>query len=64
MKIEKNNNSYSKDNYRDEIDRAIKYSKIKNKKIYYYDSDPTKLTKQIEKITKIWSKKTKCFRRN
>ena len=41
-----------KDNYRDEIDRAIKYSKIKNKKIYYYDTDPTKLTKQIEKITK------------
>ena len=46
-----------KDNYRDEIDRAIKYSKIKNKKIYYYDSDPTKLTKQIEKITKYGRRK-------
>ena len=46
-----------KDNYRDEIDRAIKYSKIKNKKIYYYDTDPTKLTKQIEKITKYGRRK-------
>ena len=41
-----------KENYREEIDKAIKHSKIKKKKIYYYDSDPTKLTKQIEKITK------------
>ena len=46
-----------KDNYRNEIDRAIKYSKIKNKKTYYYDSDPTKLTKQIEKITKYGRRK-------
>ncbi len=55
--MEKNNILTPKDNYRDEIDRAIKYSKIKNKKIYYYDSDPTKLTKQIEKITKYGRRK-------
>ena len=35
-----------------EIKKAIKKSKIKTFKIHYYDSDPTKLTKQIEKITK------------
>ena len=46
-----------KENYRDEIDKAIKQSKIKKKKIYYYDIDPTKLTKQIEKITKYSQRK-------
>ena len=39
-------------NYKNEIKKAIKKSKIKTFKVYYYDSDPTKLTKQIEKITK------------
>ncbi len=39
-------------NYKNEIKKAIKKSKIKTFKIHYYDSDPTKLTKQIEKITK------------
>ena len=39
-------------NYKNEINKAIKKSKIKTFKIHYYDSDPTKLTKQIEKITK------------
>ena len=41
-----------KEKYKEEIEEAIKKSKIKNTKVYYYDSDPTKLTKQIEKITK------------
>ena len=39
-------------NYKNEIKKAIKKSKIKTFKVHYYDSEPTKLTKQIEKITK------------
>ena len=35
-----------------EIENAIKDSKIKFKKTFYYDTEPTKLTKRIEKITK------------
>ena len=46
-----------KENFKEEIEKAIKKSKIKNKKIYYYDSNPTKLTKQIEKITKYSQRK-------
>ena len=38
-------------NYDLEIKRGIKKSKIKTFKQYYYDIEPTKLTKQIEKIT-------------
>jgi len=38
------------EDYKIEIKMAVKKSNIKNK-IYYYDSAPTKLTKQIEKIT-------------
>ena len=34
-----------------EIKKAIKHSKIKSSKHYIYDTEPTKLTKQIEKIT-------------
>ena len=41
-----------KENYKEEIEEGIKHSKIQSKRIYYYDSEPTKLTKQIEKITK------------
>ena len=41
-----------KEKYKEEIEIAIKQSKINKAKVYYYDSDPTKLTKQIEKITK------------
>ena len=37
--------------YKDEIKKAIKDSKIKIFKHYIYDTEPTKLTKQIEKIT-------------
>ena len=38
-------------NYDLEIKKGIKESKIKIFKEYYYDIEPTKLTKQIEKIT-------------
>ena len=38
-------------NYEAEIKKAIKLSKFKVSKHYVYDTDPTKLTKQIEKIT-------------
>jgi hypothetical protein len=38
-------------NYKNEIKVAISNSKIKLFKTYTYDPDPTKLTKQIEKIT-------------
>ena len=38
-------------NYKNEIKKGISNSKIKIFKSYVYDSDPTKLTKQIEKIT-------------
>ena len=41
-----------KENYKEEIETAIQKSKITVDRVYYYDSDPTKLTKQIEKITK------------
>ncbi|WP_440916831.1 ABC transporter substrate-binding protein [Candidatus Pelagibacter sp.] len=37
--------------YKSEIEKAIKKSKIKISKQYTYDTEPTKLTKQIEKIT-------------
>jgi len=46
-----------KENYKEEIEKAIKQSKIKTKEVFYYDSDPTKLTKQIEKITKYHKRK-------
>jgi hypothetical protein len=38
--------------YKNEIKKAISNSKIKIIKNYIYDTDPTKLTKQIEKITR------------
>jgi len=37
--------------YAPEIKKAIKQTKIKISKLYSYDTEPTKLTKQIEKIT-------------
>ena len=47
-----------KENYKEEIEKAIKQSKIETtKEVFYYDSDPTKLTKQIEKITKYYQRK-------
>ncbi len=41
-----------KKDYKEEIEEAIKYSKLNSKKIFYYDTEPTKLTKQIEKVTR------------
>ncbi len=38
--------------YEDEIKKAIKQSKLKISKHYLYNTEPTKLTAQIEKITK------------
>ena len=39
-------------NYKNEIKKAISASKIKIIKNYIYNTDPTKLTQQIEKITR------------
>jgi len=44
-------------NYKEEIEKAIQQSKIKVNKVYYYQSDPTKLTNQIEEITKYFQRK-------
>ncbi len=41
-----------KKDYKEEIEEAIKNSKLNSKKIFYYDTEPTKLTKQIEKVTR------------
>ena len=41
-----------KKDFKEEIEQAIINSKIKAKKIFYYDAEPTKLTKQIEKVTR------------
>ncbi len=38
-------------NYKNEVQKAIKQSNIKISKQYTYNTEPTKLTKQIEKIT-------------
>ena len=38
-------------NYNLEINQGIKNSKVKTQKKYFYDIEPTKLTKQVEKIT-------------
>ena len=38
-------------NYNLEIKQGIKNSKVKTQKKYFYDIEPTKLTKQVEKIT-------------
>ncbi len=43
--------------FRNEIDEAISESKIKSKQVYFYDTNPTKLTKQIEKVTKYRERK-------
>ena len=41
-----------KKNFKEEVEEAIIKSKLKTKKIFYYDAEPTKLTKQIEKVTR------------
>ncbi len=44
-------------NYENEIKKEIKNTNIKLKKLYLYNSEPTKLTKEIEKITKYSERK-------
>ena len=46
-----------KENYKEEIEKAIQQSKIKVDRVHYYESDPTKLTNQIEEITKYFQRK-------
>ena len=46
-----------KENYKEEIEKAIQKSKIKVNRVHYYESDPTKLTNQIEEITKYFQRK-------
>jgi len=41
-----------KENYKEEIENAIQKSKVNSYRVHYYESDPTKLTRQIEEITK------------
>ncbi|MDC3068407.1 ABC transporter substrate-binding protein [Candidatus Pelagibacter sp.] len=48
-------------NYDQEIQKGIKESKIKFYKKYNYDIDPTKLTKQIEKITNYGIRKQNLY---
>ena len=38
--------------FKKEIEEAINKTKIKYKEVFYYDREPTKLTKQIEELTK------------
>ena len=38
--------------FKKEIEEAINKTKIKHKEVFYYDQEPTKLTKQIEYLTK------------
>ena len=47
--------------YELEIKKGIKESKIKKLKQYFYDIEPTKLTKQIEKITNYEIRKQNLF---
>ncbi|MDC0416284.1 ABC transporter substrate-binding protein, partial [Candidatus Pelagibacter sp.] len=48
-------------NYDQEIENGIKKSKIKSLKQYYYDIEPTELTKQIEEITNYEIRKQNLF---
>ncbi len=38
--------------FKKEIEEAINRTKIKHKEVFYYDREPTKLTKQIEELTR------------
>ena len=54
---DKNNLSNSiflipRSDFKKEIEVAINKTKIRHKEIFYYDREPTKLTKQIENLTK------------
>ena len=51
MKLIKQFFCYLKFKHDVEIKKGLKNSKLKTFKIYEYDTEPTELTKQIEKIT-------------
>ena len=46
-----------KSQFKKEIEEAINKSKIKHRKVFYYDREPTQLTKQIEELTKYQTRK-------
>ena len=46
-----------KTDYKKEIELAINKTNIKHKEVFYYDKDPTLLTKQIEKLTRYSQRK-------
>ena len=46
-----------KSDYRKEVEQAIKKTKLKLKDKYFYDTDPTLLTSQIEKFTRYAERK-------
>ena len=46
-----------KTDYKKEIEFAIDKTNIKHKEVFFYDKDPTKLTKQIEKLTRYSQRK-------
>ena len=46
-----------KTDYKKEIEFAIHKTRINHKEIFFYDKDPTKLTKQIEKVTRYSQRK-------
>ena len=46
-----------KSQFKKEIEEAIDKTKIKHNEIFYYDREPTKLTKQIEDLTKYQTRK-------
>ncbi len=59
---EKNNLSKSiflipRSQFKKEIELAINKTNIKHKEVFYYDREPTKLTKQIEDLTKYQTRK-------
>ena len=51
-KIEKTICLIPKSDFKTEIEKGIQKTNIKIKKVFYYDTEPTEITKRIEKITK------------
>ena len=46
-----------KSEFKNEIVSAINFTRIKYKEVFYFDREPTKLTKQIEELTKYQTRK-------
>ena len=46
-----------KTDYKNEVEKGIKESNIKIKEVFFYDKEPTLLTKQIEKLTRYSQRK-------